>query len=473
MSAERNSASDQGVLHVGRRVTLMSGQSILVLETDGSWRESCGRALSEGAIQVMSGFDLIPWCSGEISEVSIIVLAPSGGDSSNALEAARRIRQLDRTVSLLFVSPISSEQSAIDALRAGVTDYVKQPLSAQELEDAIGRCRRRVPGPDRHCNPDRTGSMIGESYATQQVKTYIAKIGSLNSNVLITGETGTGKELAAELVHRCSNRRERPFLTINSAAIPDSLFESELFGYDRGAFTGAENRNEGKLVAANGGSIFLDEIADLSPSAQAKILRAIENKEIYRLGGKQPISINVRFIAATNQNLEDLVAEGKFRKDLFFRLNVARVHLPPLRDRKEDLPFLLDHFIQDMNRRFGVRVRRLTQEALEHLMAYDWPGNVRELKNLLETVFADLSSSEITPESLPAQFRTRCEPSKAVGRSEQDELLRALLSTKWNKSKAAEKLHWSRMTLYRKMARYNIARANGDRGTSASTQTRA
>ena len=309
--------------------------------------------------------------------------------------------------------------------------------------------------------------MVGESLAIRQVKTYIAKIGSVNSNVLITGETGTGKELAAELVHRCSKRRERPFLTINSAAIPDSLFESELFGYDRGAFTGAENRHEGKLVVANGGSIFLDEIADLSPSAQAKILRAIENKEIYRLGGKQAVPINVRFIAATNQNLENLVADDKFRKDLFFRLNVARVHLPPLRERKEDLPFLLDHFIKDLNRRSALSVRRLTQDTLEHLVAYDWPGNVRELKNLLETVFVDLSSSEITPENLPPQFRMRCEQSKAAPCSEQDELLRALLSTKWNKSKAAEKLHWSRMTLYRKMARYNITRANRDRRTSA------
>jgi transcriptional regulator with PAS, ATPase and Fis domain len=312
--------------------------------------------------------------------------------------------------------------------------------------------------------------MVGESRLIHQVKSYIAKVGSTTSNVLITGETGTGKELAAELVHQCSTRRDKPFLTINSAAIPDSLFESELFGYERGAFTGAQCRNEGKLVAANGGTVFLDEIADLSAHAQAKILRALENKEVYHLGSRLGISTNVRFIAATNQNLEELVAEGKFRKDLFFRLDVARVHLPPLRERKEDLPVLLSYFIEDLNQRFGLHVRRATEETLDHLLAYDWPGNVRELKNLLEAVFVDLSSSEISLEALPVQFRLRCHCSKSVRTNEPDQLMCALLATNWNKSKAAEKLRWSRMTLYRKMARYNISRVNGSGEVRASTQ---
>jgi DNA-binding NtrC family response regulator len=449
----------------------MNGQAIWVFETDSAWRAGCSPSLHEYAVQVTAGFDLPDrWRSSELIQPSVVILAPAGIDSSRALEVAKGIRQVDRRVSLLFVTSGSSEQLAIDALRAGVTDYLKQPLSAGELEDALRRCRLLHPGYSLG-KAAETGFMVGESLAIRQVKNYISKIGLMNSNVLITGETGTGKELAAELVHRCSHRRERPFLTINSAAIPDSLFESELFGYDRGAFTGAEGRYEGKLVAANGGSIFLDEIADLSASAQAKILRAIENKEIYRLGSKHPVSINVRFIAATNQNLEELVAEGKFRKDLFYRLNVAQVHLRPLRERKEDLPFLLDYFIQDLNRRFALTVRCPTVETLEHLLAYDWPGNVRELKNLLEAIFFDLSSSEITPEDLPPQFRSRCERSKCAPCSEHDELLRALLSTKWNKSKAAEKLNWSRMTLYRKMARYNIARNNGDRGTSPPTPT--
>ena len=417
----------------------------------------------------------MPEFGREICKIGLVILAPSGADSGRALEVAKRIRQLDRRVALLFVTSRSTEELAIAALRAGITEYLKQPFSPGELDDAIRRCRLLAKGSTEYPsgNLAEGGFMVGESLPIRQVKSYIAKVGSTNSNVLITGETGTGKELAAELVHRCSNRRDGPFLTINSAAIPDSLVESELFGFDRGAFTGADSRNEGKLAAANGGSIFLDEIADLSACAQAKILRATENKEVYRLGSRRGISINVRFIAATNQNLEDLVAEGKFRKDLFFRLNVAQVHLPPLRERKEDLPFLLDYFIQGLNQQSGLHVRRLTEETLEHLLAYDWPGNVRELKNLLEAIFVDLSSSEISLDTLPLQFRLRCERSKSVPCTEQDELLRALLSTKWNKSKAAAKLRWSRMTLYRKMARYNIARMNADTGAQRPGQTEA
>jgi DNA-binding NtrC family response regulator len=451
----------------------MSRQPILVFETHSAWRDGAGRSLSPAGLRVATGFDLPDLSdSSELAAARLVILAPSGVDSDRALDVARGIRKLNRRIPLLFVTSTSTEEFVIAALRAGITDYLKHPFSSADLEEAIQRCRafgEELAEPSVHLAPE-SGVMIGESLPMRNVKSYITKVGSTNSNVLITGETGTGKELAAELVHRCSSRREKPFLTINSAAIPDSLIESELFGYDRGAFTGAEFRNEGKLLAANGGSIFLDEIADLSPFAQAKILRAIENKEIYRLGSKSGNSINIRFIAATNQNLEDLVAEGKFRKDLFYRLNVARVHLPPLRERKEDLPFLLDYFIKGLNRRIGLHVRRLTEETLEHLIAYDWPGNIRELKNLLEAVFVDLSSSEISLDALPAQFRSRCEHSESAPCTEQDKLLRALLSTKWNKSKAAEKLRWSRMTLYRKMARYNIVRENADAGANSRSQ---
>jgi DNA-binding NtrC family response regulator len=443
----------------------MTGQEILVFETDSAWRAAVGWTLQDRAVRVTPAFELANLRrSFESCSAIVVILAPSALDSPRALELAKRIRQLSRHVSLLFVTSSSTEDLAIAALRAGITEYLKHPFSASQFDDAVQHCLLLARGPDKSPDLAESGPMIGESPLIRQVKDYIGKVGATNSNVLITGETGTGKELAAELVHRCSNRREKPFLTINSAAIPDALVESELFGYDRGAFTGAECTNEGKLVAANGGSIFLDEIADLSAYAQAKILRVIENKEIYRLGSKRGIAIDVRFIAATNQCLEDLVTQGKFRKDLFFRLNVTRVHLPPLRERKDDLPFLLDHFIQALNRRLGLHVRRLTEEALEHLFAYDWPGNVRELKNLLEAIFVDRPLSEISLESLPLHFRMRCERSKSVPCSERDELLHALLVTRWNKSKAAEKLRWSRMTLYRKMARYRIVRKPGNAG---------
>ena len=246
--------------------------------------------------------------------------------------------------------------------------------------------------------------MLGKSLCMQALRGYIAKVASTDSNVLLTGETGTGKELAAELIHRSSRRRQSPFVCINCAAIPDTLLESELFGYERGAFTGAHAFKEGTLKLADGGSVFFDEIGDMSLYAQAKILRAIESKEVHRLGGKASIPLNVRLIAATNQDLERLVAEGKFRTDLYFRLNVARIHLPPLRDHKEDIPPLCEHHIRELNRQFGLEVEGFSEEAFAYVLRYNWPGNVRELKNFIEATFVNLPSRRISLMDLPDHF---------------------------------------------------------------------
>ena len=233
-----------------------------------------------------------------------------------------------------------------------------------------------------------------------------------------------------------------------------------MFGHAKGAFTGADSNSEGRLKAADKGTVFLDEIGDMSAYAQAKILRMLESKEIQRLGCSRGIPVDVRVIAATNQDLEQLSRENKFRKDLYFRLNVSRIHLPPLRERKEDLLSLIDSYIGRFNRRFGRNVQGMTDEALDCLLAYDWPGNVRELKNLLESIFVEVTSQEISLADLPLQLRLRCDELKSLAGNERERMLWALSSTNWNKSKAADKLNWSRMTLYRKMARYNISRAS-------------
>jgi transcriptional regulator with PAS, ATPase and Fis domain len=298
--------------------------------------------------------------------------------------------------------------------------------------------------------------MVGNSRPIQEIKAYIRKMANIDCNVLITGETGTGKEIVATLIHQYSKRQQQPLVTINCAAIPESLLESELFGYERGAFTGAHTASPGALQQAQGGTVFLDEIGDMSPYAQAKVLRAIESKEIRRLGGKRTIPLNIRIIAATNQDLERLVADGSFRKDLYFRLNVACIHLPPLRDRKEDIPLLLTHYIQDANRRFGRAVENFTVEAIACLLCYEWPGNVRELKNVVETTFFNLSTGHTAFVDLPELLRQRVSTAGGLALEERDRLLCALYATKWNKSKAAQKLHWSRMTLYRKMTKYHI-----------------
>jgi transcriptional regulator with PAS, ATPase and Fis domain len=245
-------------------------------------------------------------------------------------------------------------------------------------------------------------------------------------------------------------------VTINCAALPDGLLESELFGYERGAFTGATSSYSGKLKLADGGTVLFDEIGDMSPYAQAKILRVIETKEVYPLGGRRSVPLDIRIIAATNRNLDQRMASNEFREDLYFRLNVAPVHLPPLRERKEDIPLLTDHFVQKFSAKFGRGIEGFSDEAMERLLSHDWPGNIRELMNLTERIFIDPPREKITVADLPESMRSRPSVHQETVPAEREILLHALSRTNWNKSKAAERLHWSRMTLYRKIAKYHI-----------------
>lgn len=294
-------------------------------------------------------------------------------------------------------------------------------------------------------------SMLGNSRAMVDIKARIARIARTDSNVLITGETGTGKEVVAELIHQNSSRAAKPLVCINCAAIPDTLLESELFGYERGTFTGAHTSQPGKLKLADGGTVFFDEIGDLSLFHQAKVLRLIESREIQRLGASRPQPIDFRMIAATNCELESLATAGKFRKDLFFRLNVARINLPPLRERREDVLILANFFRETFNLKFSMQTVGFSPIAQEILLSHAWPGNIRELRNIVEAAFINLEPG-VTLLDLPPPF---CQ-AIPQNLSELDRILLALSDTHWNKSKAAEKMHWSRRTLYRKMSRYQI-----------------
>ncbi len=369
-----------------------------------------------------------------------------------ALATARTLRARDAHLPIVLVVADGSEAIAVDALRAGVSDYLRAPCAEPELVAALARYRPRA-APAREATAP---AMVGSSAAMRQIRAYVETVGATDTNVLVTGETGTGKELVAELLHAHSPRRHRPFVSINCAAIPDTLLESELFGHERGAFTGAHAARDGHLRAADGGTVLLDEIGEMSPYAQAKILRALDTREVYRLGSTRRLPLDVRVIAATNQDLPTLIEDGRFRRDLYYRLNVARVRLPALRERREDIPVIVAHYVCELNHRFQRSVQGFTSEAMQQMVDYDWPGNVREVRNMVEGAFAEMPGHDITFIEVPAELRERLCQASPVSHGERERLLATLVATHWNKSRAAEQLRWSRMTLYRKLAKYDL-----------------
>ncbi len=436
----------------------MRKPTILIVQEEKSLGQDLNTCLAEHGFEVILSSDISR--AHKMIQVKKPDLAILG--IHDGLEPVERIRQQHKELPLILLSRQSSETRVLAALRAGVNDYFKLPVVQNDL---LASVKQQLNTCLKHSFAEKSKScsylhdkqpMIAQGPAMDRIKSYLQNVAHSDSTVLITGETGTGKELAAESIHQNSPRYKNPFICINCAAIPENLIESELFGYDKGAFTGAVATRQGGFEQAHGGTVFLDEIGDMSSCAQVKILRAIERKEVYHLGGKKCIPLNVRLVAATNHDPERLMQEGKFREDLYYRLNVARIHLPPLRERKEDVPSLIDHYIQRFNASFGRQVEGLTEEALAFLIKYDWPGNIRELKNLLEATFINLPSKRIRFIDLPAPFRKKLEETKDLPKNERDQILTALFATNWNKSKAAEKLHWSRMTLYRKMTKYHI-----------------
>lgn len=387
-----------------------------------------------------------------------MILLGFRGDEE-AVSIAHQIHRMHDRLPLILVVAEGSEGLAVSAFRAGVTDYFhalrdEGPL-LETLERWLAGSGEGHQGVERSKQQEKPILFAGASASVLELEATVARIGGSKSNVLITGETGTGKELVAAAIHQASARSRMSFVRVNCAAIPDALAESELFGYERGAFTGAYLRNQGRLESAHQGTIFLDEVGDLSLMTQAKLLRAIENKEFRRLGGNAEIKVDVRVVAATNRNLEEMVAERRFREDFYYRLNVARIHLLPLRDRKEDIPVLMRYFVQEFSQASEKRIPNISDEVWHALLSYAWPGNIRELRNVLESAFVNSPGETISIADLPDQFRKSC--AKATTLTERQQILAALLATKWNKSRAAGQLRWSRMTLYRKMHKYRIS----------------
>ncbi|VTS04202.1 sigma-54-dependent transcriptional regulator [Tuwongella immobilis] len=333
----------------------------------------------------------------------------------NGLEAFEKIKELDPRIPVIVITAFATTETAIEAMKRGAFEYLLKPVDLHQLREIVTRAlelRRMQNVPTRF---DETAAdavpgddvIVGQSLVMQQVYKAIGRIASQDVAVLILGESGTGKELVARAIYQHSKRTKEPFLAINCAAIPDSLLESELFGHEKGAFTGADRQRVGKFEQANGGTLFLDEIGDMTPTTQAKVLRLLQEQQFERIGGQQPIRTDVRIIAATNQDLEAMSAAGKFRQDLIYRLNGYTITLPPLRERIDDIPLLVEHFLRLANIKLEKHVHAVAPEAMSLLTKHPWPGNVRELQNVVRYGVIQAVGEILTPDDLPTSVRGR------------------------------------------------------------------
>jgi DNA-binding NtrC family response regulator len=395
---------------------------------------------------------------------TLLILVQDENSPETCVGSLALLRQRFPAAPLILVATSGSERLAVAAFRAGAADYLNWPVSRSELERVWDRL---VVPPSSIPEP----FLRGQSEAIRRARDLIHRLAATSSSVLITGETGTGKEFVAKWLHRLSGRAAAPFVSVSCAAIPDSQFEIELFGEERGARPGAADATPGRLLAAGGGTVFLDQVEELSPRAQAQLLRVVEHGELVPLGARSPQAVDLRWITATSRDVGALVHAGDFRADLYYRLNAAEISLPPLRERPEDIGELAEGFLAAGAARLGDRSRHLSAAALEALLAHDWPGNVRELRNAIESSLVRAESSDILVRDLPVALQ----PAGAAGSSqaslERRRMLDTLRATAGNKSEAARRLNWSRMTLYRKLMRYRIA-VTGPRASTTDLPSR-
>jgi two-component system nitrogen regulation response regulator NtrX len=391
-------------------------------------------------------------------------------DDMDGLEVLKEIRRMPHGPEVVMISGHADINMAVTATRLGAYDFLEKPFSSdrvllsvknalerQELSREVARWRKE---------DEEKYRIIGESKAIKELLEFVKKIAPTNSSVLITGESGTGKELFARLIHRESRRADGPFVMVNSAAIPRELVESELFGYERGAFTGAYTSGPGKFELADSGTIFLDEIGDMPLTTQSKLLRVLQDGECVRIGGRWPKKLDIRVIVATNKDLVEEIKAGRFREDLYYRLNVIPLHIPPLRERIEDIPLLIDYYMRKVCKESGKRPKEISREALAVLIGYPWRGNVRELKNIVERLVAVVEGERIALSDIPFEI-TSGVPQENKGykdlRSarfdfEREYIKRILLANAWNITEAAKVLGLERSSLHRKMNRLGLCK---------------
>ena len=447
---------------------------ILIVDDEPNIRDLMHRYLSLDGIEsdcAENGLSAQRMLKEELYDACLIDLKMPGMDGISLIAW---IRGEGFRMPLIMVSAHGDITDAVSALKEGAQDYIIKPFDPEELVIRLKKLveaqtlRNMVESETRNVTEDDKQIFVGESSSIKKIKEVIARISDTNSTVLITGESGTGKEVVAREIHASSPVNDGPFVAINIGGVPENLLESELFGYEKGAFTGAGSRKTGMFELASGGTLFLDEIGDMPLSLQVKILRVLQDRRITRLGGTDPMPINARIIAATNKDLEQYVRDGKFREDLFYRLNVVRISIPPLRERREDIPLLAAGILRRLNRQMGHKVTGFTTDALQILCNHDFFGNVRELENILERAVIFANEDEIHPDDLDLRGsialhvldkeEVKADDSKARSLKdvEVDAIIRALHRWEGNRTKASQELGISRRTLINKIAEYNL-----------------
>ena len=379
----------------------------------------------------------------------------------DGIELQRRLHEINPELIVIIMTGYASVETAVAALKNGAYDYVTKPFDPDDIAHTVHNAlahrraeKENVRLRETVAAVTRPQELVGQSAAMKRVFEAIETVGPTEATVLITGESGTGKELVARAIHAASPRRCNPLVVIHCGALTETLLESELFGHEKGAFTGAQYRKKGNFEIAEGGTVFLDEIGDISLKTQTDLLRVLQEREITRVGSNQPIKVDFRTVAATNKHLEQLIEEGKFRPDLYYRLNVFQIELPPLRERKEDIPLLVDHFVRKFSLSMNKRIVRVAPKAMDLLQRYDWPGNVRELENAVERAMVVAQEPEIHEDDFTLKLPSPTNGARTLEDAERLHILRVLEECGGNQTRAAEVLDIDRVTLHNKLKKY-------------------
>ncbi|MGC8594384.1 MAG: sigma-54-dependent transcriptional regulator [Candidatus Kryptoniota bacterium] len=451
---------------------MRSDISVLVVDDDVNMLAMLEKFLKRAGYSVQTTSDSVNALAMVEENQYDIIITDIQMPRATGMDLLKRVRDLGRDSMVVMITAFGSVDSAVNAMKAGAYDYISKPFNIDEILALLERAtqQRRL---EREVELLRQevekkysfSNIIGKSKAMQDIFDLIQRISHARSNVLITGKSGTGKELIAKAIHYNSDRKAMPLVTVNCSAIPESLLESELFGHEKGAFTGAVTSRRGLFETANGGTLFLDEIGDMPLGSQAKLLRVVETGEVRPVGSDDVKKVDVRIIAATHRDLKELIKHDQFREDLFYRLNVISILVPDLRERPEDIPILIDHFVKKYGDQFGKPNIKFSKEAINCLMRYPWPGNVRELENVIERTVALSSTDVIDCRDLPDHlFQMKstdmieelASESMPLSEIEKRYIMKILQRTNWHQSKAAQILGIDRKTLYRKIKEYNL-----------------